>query len=359
MIVTIAVLYFNSISQTIFESQKDKMRSFAASIAANVIRIHMHGGIYTLKDNLEFDVGLYSNKKDILYGKDFPNINFNETYYEKENTLYIIDQSAQMHLGVKYIVVKDQNVYLQIEELKNKVILYSLVTICIIALIGYILSKLFLRPIANEREKLDTFIKNTTHELNTPVTALLMSISSLKENCNLRAIERIQISANRISHIYSDLSYLLKQELNDNQIVQNINIKDIVTEQIVLFEGYAKSKALSFVLNLNTCNVSMNDESAKRLISNIISNALKYSTPNNSIEISLENKILTVKDYGVGIKEEDLNNIINRYYRANQSEGGFGIGLNIVDSICKKYNLKFSIESTYNKYTKITIDFSK
>lgn len=358
MIVTIAILYFNSISQTIFESQKDKMRSFAASIAADVIRIHMYGGVYSLENNLEFDVALHSNKENILYGKDFPNINFNETYYEKENALYIIDQSAQMHLGVKYIVVRDQNVYLQIEELKNKVILYSFLTICMIALIGYILSKLFLRPIANEREKLDTFIKNTTHELNTPVTALLMSIGSLKENYSARALERIQISANRISHIYSDLSYLIKEELNNNQNIENINIKNIIDEQIILFEGYAKSKSINFILELEEYHFTIDIESAKRLISNLISNSLKYSNPNSSIEISLKNNLLIIKDYGIGIKEKDLQNITNRYYRANQSEGGFGIGLNIVNSICKKYNLKFTIESTYNEYTKITIDFS-
>jgi len=57
MISVIAILYFNSISQTIFESKKDKMRSFAASIAAKVIQVHMHGGVYILDKNMEYEVG--------------------------------------------------------------------------------------------------------------------------------------------------------------------------------------------------------------------------------------------------------------------------------------------------------------
>ncbi len=358
MISIIAILYFNSISQTIFESKKDKMRSFASSIAADVIQVHMHGGHYSLSSDLEYQVGLYSNKHNLLYGNKFSHLDFDKTYYEHNKSLYITDQSTQMHLGVKYIVIKDHKVYQEIKTLKQNVIMYALLIILIIAIIGYFLSKLFLKPIANEREKLDNFIKNTTHELNTPITALLMSISSIKDSSNIKAIKRVKISANRISHIYSDLCYLMKKDINEQQPKENINLKDIINEQILLFDGYAKSKQIDFNTNINNFDYYIDRESIKRVVSNIISNALKYSKPNNKIDIQLNNNILTIKDYGIGIKTNEIQNITNRYYRSsNQSEGGFGIGLDIVNGICKSNNITLEIESQFSQWTKLTLTF--
>ena len=357
MISVIAILYFNSISQTIFESKKDNMRSFASSIAAKVIQVHMHGGVYILDENIEYEVGLYDANKNILYGKEFLDIDFNKVYYENNNMVYVVDQSAQMHLGVKYIVIKDSSIYKYIQNFKNKVILYTVLVMLFVIIIGYFLSRLFLKPIASEREKLDNFIKNTTHELNTPITALLMSINNIKDTNN-KAIERIKISANRISNIYSDLCYLISKDLNEDIKIEKINLKSILEEQIMLFEGYAKSKNIVFVIQADESYFYIDIESIKRIISNIISNALKYSKPNNKIDITLENNTLTVKDYGVGIETKELNKITHRYYRANSSEGGFGIGLDIVSDICKRYKLKLEITSSFGNWTEVKVYFT-
>ena len=357
MISVIAILYFNSISQTIFESKKDKMRSFAASIAAKVIQVHMHGGVYILDKNMEYEVGLYDANKNILYGKEFLDIDFNKVYYENKNMIYIIDQSTQMHLGVKYIVIKDSSIYKYIQNFKNKVILYTFLVMLFVIIIGYFLSRLFLKPIASEREKLDNFIKNTTHELNTPITALLMSINNIKDTNN-KAIDRIKISANRISNIYSDLCYLISKDLNEDVKIEKINLKSILEEQIMLFEGYAKSKNIIFEIQADESCFHIDIESIKRIISNIISNALKYSKPNNKIDITLENNILIVKVYGIGIETKELNKITHRYYRANSSEGGFGIGLDIVSDICKRYKLKLEITSSFGSWTEVKVYFT-
>ena len=69
------------------------------------------------------------------------------------------------------------------------------------------------------------------------------------------------------------------------------------------------------------------------------------------IDISLRNKILTIKDTGIGIQEEKVKNIFDRYYRATLEQGGFGIGLNIVSKICKDYNIKIVVDSELNEST--------
>ena len=72
---------------------------------------------------------------------------------------------------------------------------------------------------------------------------------------------------------------------------------------------------------------------------------------NGKIEIVLENRILSVKDTGIGINKEKLKDIYKRYYRATNQSGGFGLGLNIVNMICKTYNIKVEVNSLENKGT--------
>ena len=333
------------------------MRTFGAELAFMAIQAHMSSRPFDFKNETHYKIGMYSNRKALLFGEEIKNVNFDKKTYTKNDNLYVIDQSAQRHLGVQYIVLEDHRVFTQILELKYKVIAFTLFVMLIISIIGYFLSRLFLKPIAAEREKLDRFIKDTTHELNTPISALLMSTSALKDS-EKKVKDRIKLSANRISNIYDDLCYLLKNDIDTNHKMKTLNIKELLNEELFLQESYAKSKKIEIkIKELDDLFFEMDEESLKRLITNILSNALKYSKPNSTIEISIIDKKLQIKDNGVGIDEKDLKKIKTRYFRANNSEGGFGIGLDIVNCICKKYDIGFEIESQKDLGTSIKLKF--
>lgn len=343
-------------SRSMVDNQRDNMRTYASSIAAKAIASHMYGKIFDYKNETNYKIGMYSSRFNLLYGDEIEGMDFTKSVYQKKDALYVIDQSAHLHLGIKYIVLENKTLFQDIENLKSEVILYTLLAMSFIAIVGYFLSRIFLKPIANERERLDKFIKDTTHELNTPISALLMSVSSLKSE-DSKVKERIKISSNRISSIYDDLCYLLKDELGEQEEFQDINIKNIIQEQLILLEGYAKSKKIELRLELEESLLFIDTESAKRLVNNIITNALKYSKPNSMINIVLKNNQLVVEDFGMGIDEQSLKQIKTRYFRANSSEGGFGIGLDIVNSICDKYEIKLKIESVKSQGTKVTLYF--
>ena len=93
------------------------------------------------------------------------------------------------------------------------------------------------------------------------------------------------------------------------------------------------------------------------VFNNLVSNAIKYNKMGGEIDISLRNKILTIKDTGIGIQEEKVKNIFDRYYRATSEQGGFGIGLNIVSKICKDYNIKIVVDSELNESTTFKLIF--
>ena len=86
-------------------------------------------------------------------------------------------------------------------------------------------------------------------------------------------------------------------------------------------------------------------------------NAIKYNKIEGKIEIILRKNELIIKDSGIGISKEKIKDIFNRYYRGTNQTGGFGLGLNIVNMICKTYNIKIEVESTENIETTFILKF--
>ncbi len=117
------------------------------------------------------------------------------------------------------------------------------------------------------------------------------------------------------------------------------------------------SKRLNITLDLNPTEVFMPKTSSHRLIDNLLSNAIKYSDVGDSIFITLKDHVLRVKDTGIGIDKKVQDDIFKRYHRENDERGGFGIGLNIVLSICKQYKIKLDLESKKGKGSTFILTF--
>jgi len=96
---------------------------------------------------------------------------------------------------------------------------------------------------------------------------------------------------------------------------------------------------------------------AIRMIDNLLSNAIKYNKKEGIINITLTKNRLSILDSGIGIKKEDIELIHGRFKRANMSEGGFGIGLDIVNQVVERYGFRFHIISIYTKNTEVIIEW--
>ena len=97
------------------------------------------------------------------------------------------------------------------------------------------------------------------------------------------------------------------------------------------------------------------------LIYNLIDNAIKYNRDNGNIEIIVSDKTITVADTGIGIPQESIPRIFERFYRADKSrsraKGGTGLGLSIVRHIAQHHGAEISVDSTVNVGTKISVAF--
>ncbi len=353
----VAVLVFKMQHNMIYSLTLSNMQNRAFQISAQIINAQMQDRMLDLKpfDTPEYIFSTYDRNQKKVFGKLEDTIDFSKQNYIQDNAIIVVDKSALGHLGIDYVVVKNNHFQKIVEDIYFDVIIGFLIFYIIMCVIGYKLIKMFMKPIQNERERLDNFIKDTTHELNTPITAIMMCAN--KEAIqNPKNVERIYLSAKRISEIYKDLTYLfLKKENNTN--IATIQIDDIMKNELEYFTLLANKKNIKIETNLEVTSIKMNDEDFKRIFTNLVSNSIKYNKRGGEILIILKDHRLTIKDTGIGIDKDKLDNIFKRYYRATSLEGGFGMGLNIVYNIAKKYGFTIDIQSDLNIGTTFTIHF--
>ena len=203
----VAFFYFQNEKTLYYDLTKSNMQNVVSQISSKIIFAHMTNKEfdknYLLKTD-DYKISFYDENKNKIFGNLEDRIDFTKTLMEHQKHFILIDSSTLGHLGVYYIAIKENLFFEQISKLKMSIVFIFLFIYLIIAIIGFYLAKLFLKPIKDEREKLNNFIKDTTHELNTPISAILMSTES--NTLNEKQIERIRISAKRVSELYKDLT---------------------------------------------------------------------------------------------------------------------------------------------------------
>ena len=342
---------------------KFEMMYQARMLSSNIIMAAMKSGhenfnqkafLQNLK-HCRFDVGYYDvNEKPIYTEIEYFDM-FDEEFLIIDGSHYTVIEDSSGHLGVHYIVLKENELLETLHKLRIKIIEYLVFSFLLMGVVGYFLGRLFLKPVREQIESLDQFISDTTHELNTPISAILMTIQSLK-GVDEKKMKRLEASAKRLSVMYSSLTYRLEGKVQPKEM---LNFQKIINERVEYVKELIDSKRLSIELDLEPTKVFMNERSAYRLIDNLLSNAIKYSDVGDSISITLKKYVLKVKDTGIGIDQEMQEDIFKRYHRANEERGGFGIGLNIVLSICKEYKIKLDLDSQKGKGSTFILTFPK
>jgi two-component system OmpR family sensor kinase len=245
------------------------------------------------------------------------------------------------------------------ENLKKEISIFVIIAFFFMTLLGYFLLQLFLKPMKDALHLLDRFIKDTTHELNTPISAIItnvemIDVSTLDEKM-AKKIKRIDIGAKTISNIYEDLTFLTL----DNKIIsqnEKLNLTRIVYQRVEYFKTLADVKKIEFNLNIKKdITIFCDVKKISKVIDNLLSNSIKYNKGKGTIFVTLDENYLCVEDTGKGMTEDQVSQLFQRYMRFDKSVGGFGIGLNIVSMIAKEYNFKIDVTSTLKVGTKMEI----
>lgn len=354
-------LYYQFQKNLMLQEKRQILQTYSNSLISNLKELHINID----KDNIyprdeKYKSAIYdSDKKKIFSTLQSQIVKLDDVIYLKNDKIHFIKEPESYYLGSKYVVIEipDDNIWF--ENIKYKMIISFFCAFLFMIFIGYFISKLFLKPMRDALHLLDRFIKDTTHELNTPVTAIITNIEtidkSLLDDKILRKINRIEIGAKTISNIYEDLTFVT---LN-NQIIsnnENINLSNILRQRVDFFLSIANMKKIRFETNIKDnvfifCDV----KKISKLIDNLLSNAIKYNKNSGFIKVILAKNSMIIEDSGKGMSSENLENLFDRYQRFDKSVGGFGIGLNIVSLIAKEYDFKIDVTSQLGVGTKVKV----
>ncbi len=360
----LGIFYYQSKEKLMYFNQRATLLTYAHEQIQQLRQLHQEFPQKTAYPrSSEFRSAIYDIERLKIFSTlKNQDINFDKEIYKKNNTIRFMTYLDDYYLGAKYLFIEIDEDKEWYSSVMMEIFTFGTIILIVLAVFGIFFVNLFLRPMKNSIMLLDNFIKDTTHELNTPISAILANVEMMDLDImaekNRKKLSRINIAAKTVSHLYQDLTYLtLDQNRKSND--EWIDLKKLIEDRVEYFAILAGSKKVTFELDLNYSTIFIDGVKIARVIDNLISNAIKYNKRGGKIEITLRKDYFIVKDSGIGIEAEQVNDIFERYTRFNSSEGGFGIGLNIVKSIIEEYSLKISVSSVLKEGTSIRVDFLK
>ena len=215
------------------------------------------------------------------------------------------------------------------------------------------------------------FSANISHELKTPLTAILASAEIIsmegtpKEN-DIHFSKNIMKEANRLITLVEDIIKLSK--LDDKSVMYDTEYTDLYTISQNVVDSLtpiADNANVTLELFGEKTMIHGVPSLLSEIVYNLVDNAIKYNKENGKVTITVskanEKAQIIIEDTGIGISQEDQNRIFERFYRVDKSRskevGGTGLGLSIVKNGVRQHNGNLEIESTIGKGTKITVTF--
>jgi len=309
----------------------------------------------------EVQSAIYDIDKNLLYSTlKHSKIAWNREFYAYSGNFYFIHEITPYYMGAAYIVI-EQKAPSFLHTIDRSIFVMIVLALIVILATSIFLVKLILKPLRDSFKLLDQFIRDTTHELNTPVATILTNIELLNrlqvEPKVQSKIDRIKVGALTVSNIYDDLVFLLLNHQVSTQD-ERLLLNSIVQERLSYFDILFRAKHLEVLLKQKSnLEVVMDRKKLIRLIDNILSNAIKYTNVETTITVTIENNCLSIADQGDGMSQAQIAQIFKRYARFNQAQGGFGLGYNIVYKIIQEYDIQIEIDSTVGEGTCVTLSF--
>ncbi len=367
LVLVLSYMYITNQEKNLFSLQQEQIDIQAQQII-NELEVLDDNIIEEVAFYPRFDKinsAIYDIDKNLIFSTFSEEIAiFSTKHLFKDDFIYFIYEVEPYYLGAAYLIIQKHKTY-EFNTAFTKIVTIALLIILFLIMTSFLIVKILIKPLSDNVNLLDKFIKDTTHELITPTSTILNNIEILDLNTinakNLIKINRIKIGATTISNIYKDLSFLL---LNNRQKSNNItlNISEILNQRAEYFKVLADNRNIEFAINIqDDIYTTIDTHRVERLFDNLISNAIKFSTQNATIFISLsstdnsENIEFIIEDEGIGMKNSELNEIFTRYKKFNSNICGFGIGYDIINSILKEYAIDIKIISQKNRGTKVIL----
>jgi two-component system OmpR family sensor kinase len=360
-----SILFISLVGYWYYEAQKSslinktyhELEHLADMKSGEIIIAHMSMSslkdVYVPKDII---LALVDTNGRVVEGKLInPSIAINPGYFEWHDYNILISDAPREHLNIKYVVIQSKMLFSQLAVLQQSVLKVLVLVFLFIIIVAWLLSKLFMRPVRERVNQIEHFLNDITHELNTPISSLSMATDqALKQGkCTEKTLRNISISTKQLYDIYRSLTYLNFQK--KEELSEVLQLDEVLKKSVAYYKPLADIKRITFETDIQETTCVVAESQLTLLIGNIIGNAIKYSSPRSTITITLKNRILSIKDEGIGIEQEKQKEIFEKFKRGTDYSGGFGVGLNIVKSICDEHGIKIELDSTLGEGTEFKL----
>lgn len=346
---------FNIIAYKLEEQAKtihDTMKTLKEErIKINGILDQMKEGFILLDSN--FDVLMVNRKAQKLYGNT---IKLNHSIKDFIFDFKIIN--ALDHLSTER----------QIVEVEKEKEFYN----CYVAKVDYGVILLFVNVTEqhNSMKMRQEFFSNVSHELKTPITSIrgyseLLEAGVINdESAKKKALDKIHDEVDNMSNLINDILMISRLENKDIDVIKHpVHLIPLIDDIVDTMQVEIDKRNLTVTKNVEDITYISNHQHMYQLLSNLITNAIKYNVENGSITIeahqSEANIIIVVSDTGRGISKIDQGRVFERFFRCDQGRdketGGTGLGLAIVKHIVQYYHGNIHLSSKLNEGTTFKI----
>lgn len=239
--------------------------------------------------------------------------------------------------------------------------------------IGYYMAGHALMPLKEAYDKQKQFAADASHELRTPLSVvmasadLLLADPSIKEPFLRQVLEDLKSEVKKMTNLVSDLLMVARSDNNALKFkIQRLDLTEILKQVIRTMTPIAEKKNIRLGgEDFRKAMINADEQKIKQLAIILVDNAIKYTPEGGAVLVRLEKfddtkAVFAVMDSGIGIAEEDLDKVFERFYRVDKARsremGGNGLGLAIAAEIVKLHEGKISVASKLGEGTKFTVE---
>ena len=305
-------------------------------------------------------------KDEIVYSniEDFEEINFEKYFNEKNGLIY---EKRLIILKVN-IWEKKWLIFIEREYSSEDLffdIWYLILWVLFFSIIFYLIWNIFvkrvLEPVEENIDEMNSFIDNAGHELKTPLAAIQSSASLLKEikTFEPELIQEIIDETKKSNEIIGALRSLTK--ISKNSKNEKFYIKSVIKDILASQKENIKNKKINLIFDTKNKDIEINANKNYFyiLLSNIISNGIKYNKTSGSLWVEIWENFITISDSGIWIPKDETKKIFERFYRIKNHNNisWYWLWLSMVEKIAKIYNWKIDIESIEGIGSKVKVRF--
>lgn len=272
--------------------------------------------------------------------------------------------TADISAGYTQFVIQTMNERIQYERsaalssLLASLIIVGISVEVAVAFFSYIFAEAAIRPVKDAYESQKIFIANASHEMKTPIAAIManLEVADIQDN---PWINNVSHEVKSLADLNQELLALARVENSMSSVSRTtelVNLKDLVSQTIAPFQPRIKSQKIHLTINspAKASKVKLAKNTLAQILTILMDNAIKYC--DKTITINLTNKSISIVNDGTTISTDNLSRIFDRFYQTNKSSEGVGLGLAIAKSLADHEDWKLTATSDASTTT-FTLEF--